>query len=53
MNPMDEVTVPELLKLLGEKEAELYRYRRNEQILIAKLNEATAKEVKPPKEKKK
>lgn len=37
-NAMNEISYPEFLRLLGEKEAEIYRLRRNEQILIAKLD---------------
>ena len=38
-NPMDNITLQELLLLLGEKEAEIYRLRRNVAAMAAKLDE--------------
>ena len=38
-NPMNNITVQEMFLLLGEKEAEIYRLRRNVAAMTAKLDE--------------
>ena len=38
-NPMNNITAQELFLLLGEKEAEIYRLRRNVAAMAAKLDE--------------
>lgn len=53
-NPLDVVTGQELQLVIGEQQVEIYRLRRNQSILINKLNELEAelKKVRKVREKK-